>query len=255
MIALYTIGSVIIVSIISFSGAITLFVKRESLQNVLILFVSFSAGALLGDVFIHLLPEVFEKFKEFNLDISIYILLGIVVFFIFEKIILWRHCHHIGEVGHEACEQNIKVYAINNLLGDAAHNFVDGVIIAGSYLAGPSIGITTTLAVILHEIPQELGDFGVLVHGGFTPAKALFFNFLTAIVALFGAIATLIIGSQFKDFSYILLAFTAGSFIYIAASDLIPQIHQHVRRPLNSLIELIFFLLGIGVMLLLLYVG
>lgn len=252
--ATYTIISVFIVSLISFTGALALFVKRDFLKNILILFVSFSAGALLGDVFIHLLPEIVKELGGFELKVGLYILSGVITFFTIEKFILWRHCHYIGEEGHEACEHNIEAFAINNILGDALHNFVDGVIIAGSYLAGPALGITTTLAVILHEIPQELGDFGVLLHGGFTPRKALFYNFLSALTSLLGAITILVLGASVRDLSTYLLAFTAGSFIYIASSDLIPQLHHHIR-PRNSFVELIFFLLGIGAMLLLLFVG
>lgn len=250
----YTLISVILVSLISFSGALALVFKRDFLKDVLILFVSFSAGALLGDVFIHILPEVVEKLGGFDLIASLYVLSGIVIFFIIEKFILWRHCHHYGETGHEACVQNVKVYAINNLLGDMAHNFIDGVIIAGSYLANPGLGITTTLAVVLHEIPQELGDFGVLIHGGFSTKRALFYNFLSALTAVAGAILILIFG-KVAGLTTFLLAFTAGSFIYIASSDLIPQLHhEHSRKLLNSLIELLFFLMGIGVMWLLLFV-
>ncbi len=242
---IYTIISVLLVSLISLIGIITLFFKKLTTKNVILFMVSFAAGALLGDTFIHLLPEAVEEFG-FELNLSLYILLGILIFFILEKFIHWRHCHH------PTSEEHPHPLAFMNLIGDGLHNFVDGMIIAGSYLVSVPLGIATTIAVVLHEIPQEIGDFGILLHAGLSKAKALSFNFLSAIVAIIGAILTLIIGSSIENFSLFLIPFTAGGFIYIASADLIPEMHKQTK-PLLSFMQLVGFVSGIVVMSLLLF--
>src|SRR3989344_5572339 len=161
----YTLISVLIVSLISLVGVLTLSLKASTIKKWLIYLVSFSAGALLGDVFIHLLPEIAEE-PGFGLDISLYILSGILFSFIVEKVINWRHCHH------PTTKEHPHPFVLMNLFGDFLHNFVDGLIIGASYLASIPVGIATTIAVVLHEIPQEIGDFGILLHGGFSKNKA-----------------------------------------------------------------------------------
>lgn len=239
---LYTITSVFIVSILSLIGILTLSINRKTLNKVLIYFISFSAGALFGDAFIHLIPEAVGELG-FTLNVSIYILIGIMMSFIVEKVIHWRHCH-ITHKSHE------HPFAIMNLFGDAVHNLLDGIIIGASYLASIQIGIATTLAVILHEIPQEIGDFGVLLQGGFTRAKALAFNFLTALTAIIGAVLSLVLSSYIEGLTTFLVASAAGGFIYIAGSDLIPELHKEVKTS-KSLLQLITFMLGIAVMVVL----
>jgi zinc and cadmium transporter len=243
---LYSLISVLIVSLISLIGVITLSIKTKKLKSFLIYLISFSAGTLLGDAFIHLLPETVESYG-FGLNISIYILLGIVLFFILEKFIHWRHCHgNITESNH------IHPFAYTNLIGDALHNFLDGIIIAASYLISIPAGIATTLAVLFHEIPQEIGDFSVLLHGGFSKRKALAMNFLSALTAVLGTILTLWLGSTITNLETILVPIAIGGFIYIASSDLIPQLHKHSDKISKSIIQLITFILGIAVMALLL---
>lgn len=248
--------SVLIVSILSLTGIAALALKKNILNKILMLFVSFSAGALLGDSFFHLLPEAVSKSGSFTILISIYTLSGILVFFILEKVILWRHCHH--HLRDHECKvhshDGTRTFAKMNLTGDALHNFLDGLVIGGSYLVSFGLGLTTTLAVIFHEIPQEMGDFGVLVAGGYSRARALFYNFLTALTAFLGAIIAIIISGKF-NFTSFLVPFTAGGFIYIAASDLIPELHHMEDTALSKvLFELFFFISGIGIMLILLYV-
>ncbi|MDD3120235.1 MAG: ZIP family metal transporter, partial [Candidatus Gracilibacteria bacterium] len=177
----YALLASFIVSLISLIGIITIGFKIEKLKKILIYFVGFSTGALFGDVFIHLLPEFYEK-NGTNIMGSIFILSGILAFFIIEKIIHWRHCHEMG------CEEHNHNLAKINLIGDGFHNLIDGIIIGGSFLVDTQVGIATTIAVLLHEIPQELGDFGILLHSGLSFKKALFYNFLSAIVAVFGTI-------------------------------------------------------------------
>lgn len=247
-IIIYSIISVIIVSLISLVGLSILAISTKKLQNIIMLLVSFSAGALLGDAFLHLLPDA----KGTSTEIATYILLGIIISFIIEKFVNWHHCHHHHHEGHEHHE--IQSFAIMNLVGDSVHNFIDGLVIGGSYIASIQLGITTTLAVILHEIPQEFGDFGVLIHGGFTKWKAIFYNFITALTAVVGAIVALTIGSTNETFINFLIPFATGGFIYIAGSDLIPELHRETKISV-SLLQLISLLAGIGMMYLLLIVG
>jgi len=243
----YTLLSVAVVSLISIVGIITLGLNIERLNKVMTFLVSLAAGSLLGDAMIHLLPEIAEE-TGFTLAISIYFLLGIFVFFILEKFIHWQHCHAVPEKKH------VHSFALMNLVGDGLHNFIDGLIIGGSYLVSIPIGLATTVTVIIHEIPQEIGDFGVLIHGGFTKGRALFFNFLTALTAVAGAIIALVVGSSAPGFITFIAPFTAGGFIYLAMADLIPELHKETK-PMNSLIQIFGILLGILLMVLLKFVA
>jgi len=243
---IYALLSVFLISLISFVGVFTLGIKAQRLKKVLIYFVSFSAGALFGDVFIHLLPEVVEE-HGFGLNIGIGVLVGIVLFFILEKFVHWQHCHVPEEKGH------VHPFTYSILVGDALHNFIDGLIIGASYLVSFPAGVATTLAVLLHEIPQEIGDFGVLVHGGFSKGKALLLNFLSALTAVLGVIVALALSGTIESISLILVPIAAGGFIYIAGSDLIPELHKHSEKFGESLGHLIVFILGILVMGLLLF--
>jgi len=245
---LYSIISVLIVSLISFSGALTLGIKKEKLKKFLIYFVSFSAGALLGDVFIHLLPEVIEEYQQSVSLIFLYVLIGILTSFILEKIICWRHCHL------PITKDHIHNFAWMNLWGDFFHNFIDGLTIAASYLLNIPVGIATTLAVVFHEIPQEIGDFGVLLHGGFKVKKALFLNFLTALSAVFGAVVGLFLSNRIENITLFLVPFAAGNFIYIASSDLIPELHKETQIK-KGITQVITFVLGVLVMYGLLIMG
>lgn len=240
---IYSLASVFIVSLLSFSGVLFLALDKKLLVSLLLFLVSFSAGALLGDSFIHLLPEATTE-QKFNLNISLMILAGLLTFFVLEKFVCWRHCHMLTSKSH------LHKLGIMNLFGDGIHNFIDGMIIAGSFLGGTSLGISTTLAVIFHEIPQEIGDFGVLVYSGYSKTKALIFNFISALMAVLGAILVLAIGSKSVEFAQTILPFTAGGFIYIAGSDLIPELHKETSLK-KSFFQFLGLVLGIGVMLLL----
>ncbi len=244
---LYSIISVIIVSLISLIGIFTLSFSDRFVKKILMFLVSFSAGALLGDSFIHLIPKLVEK-HGFGLNISLYILLGIIVFFVLEKFIHWHHCHHSHE--GEQHEHHIKPLALNNLVSDFFHNFLDGVIIAGSYAISIPLGFATTLAVIFHEIPQEIGDFGLLIYAGLSKAKALLFNFFSSLSALLGAVFALILISGVDKIELFLIPLTAGHFIYIASADVIPELHKETNVK-KSLIQFLGLILGIGVMVLL----
>lgn len=240
----YTIASVLAVSLISFIGVLTLSVNQKRLHKVLLYLVSFSAGALLGDVFIHLIPELIEE-NSFNLQTSFYILGGIVIFFTIEKIVHWQHCHM------PQTKEHTHPFAIVNLVGDGVHNFIDGMIIGASYLVNIPVGIATTIAVIFHEIPQEIGDFGVLLHGGFSKSKAILFNFLSAATSVFGGIIAIVASTKLPAISEALIPLAIGGFIYIAGADLIPELHKNFETK-KSILELIAFIAGILVMALLL---
>lgn len=235
---LYSLVSVIIVSLISLVGVLVFSLKEENLKKSLLYLVSFSAGGLFGHAFIHMIPEAVGE-NGFGLQVSLYILIGIVTSFIMEKFLQWRHCHI------PTSEEHPHSFAYMNLFGDAVHNFIDGLIIGGSYLANIPLGIATTLAVVFHEIPQEIGDFGVLIYGGFNKSKAIFFNFSTALTAIFGAIVALSVGFLIQDFIPFLIPFAAGNFIYIAGSDLIPELRKEEPRFLKSALQLASFVLGV----------
>jgi zinc and cadmium transporter len=243
---IYVLISIFVISIISLIGIFTISIKTEKLKKIIIYLVSFSAGALLGDVFIHLLPEIVKDYG-LSLNISVYILSGILFFFIIEKFVHWQHCHMPITKKHK------HPFALMNLVGDSVHNFIDGLIIGASYIASIPLGIATTIAVLLHEIPQEIGDFGILIHGGFTKKRALFINFLTALTAILGGVVALLL-INVSELNSFLLPFAAGSFIYIAGSDLIPELHKETEIK-KSLIQLLTFILGIIIMFLLLLVG
>ncbi len=245
--SLYSIISVIIVSLISFVGLFAFSIGAKKLNKCLLYVVSFAAGALFGDVFIHLFPEI-ARGPGFTLKTSIYVLLGIGVFFILEKFIHWHHCHNTLE-GHKT-----HPFAFMNLVGDGFHNFIDGMVIAASYIVSVPVGMATTMAVVLHEIPQEIGDYGVLLHGGFSKRKALLLNFLTALTAVFGWLVVILLNGVVENIEFILVPLAAGGFIYIAGSDLIPELHKetNVWRSAGQLISLV---LGVLVMVALLAFG
>src|SRR3989344_1612613 len=218
----YALTSVFIVSLISFIGLVTLAINARRLKGILIYLISFSAGALFGDAFIHLLPEAVAK-HGFSLSISLSILGGILLFFMLEKVVHWQHCHL------PITSEHVHPFAYMNLIGDGLHNFIDGIIIAASYTVSVPAGIATTLAVILHEIPQEIGDFGVLLHGGFTRAQALWVNFLSALTAVVGAIVAFWAIGIVEQIEAIVVPIAVGGFIYIAGSDLIPELHKETN--------------------------
>jgi len=236
----YTLLSVLAVSLISLVGIFSLLISQKTLEKLTLFLVSFAAGGLFGDAFIHLLPEAVENYG-FEAKVSLGILGGILTFFILEKFIAWRHCHI------PTSDKHPHPLASMNLIGDGVHNFIDGVIISASFLVSFPLGIATTIAVIFHEIPQEIGDFGILMHGGFSKTKALAFNLLSSCAAIFGAIFALVFSLQISGFIGFLIPFAVGGFIYIAGSDLIPELHKETKLS-KSILQLVSFLLGIGVM-------
>jgi zinc and cadmium transporter len=225
----------LVVSLVSVLG-ILIFFREKTLNKILFYLVSFAAGTLLGAAFLDLLPEALEGgFKE---SIPVFILAGILSFFILEKFLYWHH-HHTGHE-HEA----VHGFTYLNMIGDAIHNFLDGVVIAISFMNSTALGITTTIAIIAHEIPQEIADFSILIYGGFSKTKALIYNFLTALTAVLGALAAYFFSSAIENSSIFLTSLAAGGFIYIASTDLIPEIHKE-KDFKKSLLQLVLLALGI----------
>jgi zinc and cadmium transporter len=240
---LFSLSAALVVSLISLVGVFLIFVKAPILKKATIFLVSFAIGGLLGDAFIHLLPESFEAFEQ-NIYVSWLIIIGILIFFIIEKILRWRHCHDL-ECVEESRSNHLTTL---NLIGDSVHNFFDGMIIAASFMVSREIGMTTSLAIVLHEIPQEIGDFGIFIHNGLSVSKALFYNFLSAMASVVGVAITFLLGRHITDISSYLIPVTAGGFIYLAASDLIPELHRHQSAAKTSLLQLLFIILGVVLM-------
>lgn len=237
-----TFASIFLVSLISLIGAVSLFFNWEKVEKSLIYLVSLSAGTLLGDAFFHLIPSSYENLSENTFKIPLFLLSGIITFFVLEKFIHWRHCHHI------ASEKHPHPFSYVILFGDSLHNLIDGAVIAGSFLVSIPVGIATTLAIIFHEIPQEIGDFCSLVYGGFSRKKALILNFLTALISFAGAGIVLIINSGLPHTNQFLIPFAAGGFIYIASTDLIPELHKNTEIK-KSIGQFLAIIIGIGLMM------
>lgn len=235
-----TLIAVVLVSALSLSGGLVLLVSPALISGSLLALVSFAAGALLGDVFLHLLPEMVETGPSLELWESFTLLGGILMFFTLEKVLHWHHAHLPDE-------QVLHPLAVTNLVGDGLHNFVDGALIAGAFLTSTPLGIATAIAVALHEIPQELGDFSILVHAGLAPKRALALNLLTGLAAVVGAVATLLLASSVERLAEVLVPLTAGGFIYIASTDLLPELHREPEAS-KSVVQVLGLLSGVGVM-------
>jgi zinc and cadmium transporter len=229
-----------LVSLLSLIGLAFISVAEEKLKRIIFFMVSLAVDNLFGDAFIHLLPESFERIGS-KLQASVFVLAGIFAFFVLEKFLLWRH-QHVLESDHP-----IHPVGYMNLLADGAHNFIDGVIIGASYDVSLHVGIATTLAVVFHEIPHELGNFFVLLYAGFTKRKALFFNFVSALFAILGTVMSLSIGSRVAEFSSIMLPLAAGGFIYIAGSDLVPELNKESTLG-KSVVQMLAIGVGVGLM-------
>lgn len=238
---LYIFGSVLLVSFLSLFGVFFLSFSPRFMEKLTLFLVSLSAGTLLGDSFLHLLPEATGE-SGADLRVWLWLIIGLVAFFVLEKIVHWRHCHiQTGPV-------HPHHLGLMNLVGDCFHNFLDGVIIAGSFLVSIPLGIATLIAVIAHEIPQEIGDFGVLLYAGYSRRRALFMNFITALTAILGAVVAVLLGASINNFSDLIIPFTAGGFIYIATADLIPELKKETAIH-KSLYQLISIIIGVLIML------
>lgn len=258
---IYILIATFIVSLISLSGVLFLILSEKWIKNFLIFFVAIAAGALLGNAFFHLIPESFEmhldltqsqgalnpsedgaEHSEVFFLPSVFILFGIVVFYLIEKFVNWHHHHDIDCHNHSL--------STLSLVGDAFHNIIDGVLIAVAFMVNPKLGILTTFAVILHEFPQELGDYSILLHSGFSKTKALMWNFISSLTGVLGGILAYFMLSGINNILPSLTAFTAGGFIYIALADIIPELHSHSKesKTKRKLLVSGFFFFGILLM-------
>ena len=233
----YILLATFIVSLISFVGVVTLALKDKILNKILLILIGLSAGALMGGAFLHLLPEAVEK--STGLDVYLFVLIGFILFFLIEKVLHWRHCHK-GE-----CD--VHTFHYMNLVGDSIHNFIDGLIMAASFVVSIPLGITTTIAIATHEIPQEIGDFGVLLYGGFSKKRAIMLNFVIALTAVLGGIVGYFVSKSIENIVVFILPFAAGGFIYIAATDLVPEIRKELDMK-KYMATLFVFICGILIM-------
>ena len=234
-----------VASLFSLVGIYALSLTENTLHRILLVLVAFSAGSILGAAYFDLLPEAIELFEAQSV-VYIYITLGFILFFFLERFIYWYHGHgHKNDLSAETAERaSTKGFAYLNLVGDAVHNFVDGMVIAASFLVGFPVGLATTIAVIFHELPQEMGDYGILVYAGFKRNSALVLNFAVALTVVLGGVAASFIIGLVEALSGLLIAFSAGGFIYLAASELIPELHKE-KSLKKSAVQFLVFLLGI----------
>lgn len=253
IITIYALLSVVVVSLISLVGVFTLSLNQKFLNKSIFFLVSLAVGALFGDAIIHLIPEAFDGVKNPS-EASLFILLGIISFLVLEKFLRWRHSHGHDCEGSE-CEQEkeglIKPIGFIVVASDSVHNFIDGIIIGVSYLISIEIGVATTVAIILHEIPQEISDFALLMHSGYTKKKALVFNFISSFFAVIGTIIVFVFSASVESFVPYMIAFAAGGFLYIAGSDLVPEIHKTSDLK-KSFQQFIAIIVGIALMFILL---
>lgn len=234
-------AAVFLVSLVSIVGLLCFSFKEKLLEKITFFWVSFAAGALLGAVFLHFFPEVASF--GFTKEKFLLILAGILIFFFLEKIICWHHCQIKNYHQHQ---KKFHHLGIMSLLGDSLHNFLDGVVIASSFLVNYRLGWTAVFSVVIHEIPQEIGDFFLLLYSGFPKTKALFLNFLSALLALFGALLTFFLQNFFSQIANYLIFIVIGSFIYIALADFFPELRLE-RSFKKSLLQ--FFSLIAGIIL------
>jgi len=236
---IYIIIATFLIALCAFIGIFTLALKERILNKILLILVSLSAGALMGGALLHLIPEAVEKAEGTNIDIFIVVLVGFILFFVIEKVLHWRHCHK-GK-----CD--VHTFSYMNLIGDSIHNFIDGLIISASFISSISLGFSTFVAIAAHEIPQEIGDFGVLIYGGFEKKKAIILNFVVALTVVLGGIVGYFISKSVDSAVVFLLPFAAGGFIYIAATDLIPEIKKELNMK-KYMATLFVFICGILIM-------
>jgi len=246
---IYAMLAVAIVSLISFVGVFAISINEKTLDSFLLVFVSFAAGSILGAAYFELLPEAM-KLVEGSISF-VYITLGFVAFFFLERVIYWYHGHgHMRgaekkvEITGDIGKASVKNFVYLNLIGDVIHNFTDGVVITTSFIIGFPVGLITTVAAVFHEIPQEIGDFAVLVYGGLKKSLALILNFFSALTAAAGGVFAYLFSIYLEDFRGFMIAFAAGGFIYLAAAELIPELQE--EKSLNkSILQFVLFMLGI----------
>lgn len=237
---LWILLATVVDGLIGLIGIFSLRAKEKFFNKLLMVLVAFSAGALLSGAFFHLLSESLASLPV--MTVFAYMMIGFIIFFVVERFLHWHHCHK-----GEKCAVHPVSYLI--LIGDGIHNFIDGIIIGASFLVNVHFGIITTTLILAHEIPQELGNFGVLVYSGFGKNKALLYNFLSQLTCVVGGLTGYLLSSRIQGVIPFVLPFAAGGFIYIAASDLVPELHKEPQLK-KLLLSFAFFMLGIILMVL-----
>lgn len=227
------------------SMVVSVIVSLASHPRIVPVMVSYAIGAMLGAVFLDLLPHALEHAAHVD-QILMVVLGGILFFFLLEKLVLWRHCHehHCEAHEHPVSTQGTRASGWLILLGDVVHNFVDGILIAAAFMGGIEIGIVTALAIIAHEIPQETGDFVILIHSGFSRAKAILLNLLASLATLIGAVLAYVLFSGLALWVPFMLALAASSLIYVSVADLIPGLHKRAELK-ATVLQLAMILLGV----------
>lgn len=255
MVLAYTFFAVALVSLVSFVGLFTLAFREEMLKRMVFVLVGLAIGALFGDALLHLIPEAIKS-DTGEVAAGIGIMTGIFFFFVLEKFLFWHHSHGESEESRDTLVlHDHHPQAVGSLIlaADFVHNILDGIIVAASFLVSTPVGIATTLAVVLHEIPQEIADFGLLIHAGWSRGRALLWNFFSALSAFLGAGLVFLIGENIEQAVPLAAAFTAGGFIYIAGSDLVPELHK-INGLRHTLLQILAVAVGFGLMLLLVFI-
>lgn len=259
MTLVYIIIATVAISLISFIGALTLSFSKSLLEKLLLTLVALAAGGLLGGAFLHLIPEALHEVMHVYGEgampmVFVYVIIGFCLFLAVEQFLHWHHCHHgehccIDE--HKKC--NKKELSSMIIFGDGLHNLIDGIVIGAAFMVNVETGIVATIAVALHEIPQEIGDFGVLVYSGMKRAKALLFNFASGLTAVLGGLIVFFFAEVSHGATLYILPIAAGGFIYLAASDLIPEI-KHGKNMKRMAVHFTVMVLGIALMYALMHV-
>ncbi len=243
---IYILATTLVISLLSLIGILSLVIFKKHFHEGLLTLVALSAGAMLGNAFFHLLPEALELTESGPVDVFGVMLLVVgsfVVSFLFEQFFSWHHCHNA-----ETCEVAEKPYAHLVLYSDGLHNFIDGLVIAAAYMVTPALGLSTAVAIALHEVPQELGDYAVLVHGGFSKARAALLNWFSSLGVVAGGVAGYFLVGQVEWAVPVLLPIAAGGFLYIAAADLLPEL-KHSENPTKIPLHILVFLTGLAIMI------
>lgn len=229
-------ASTVLVSLISLIGIFILFFKTKNLHRLLLVLVNFSIGALLGNSFFHLIPEAYAHITSSSL-VAWLIIGGFLIFFLIDQLLKSYHLHSVGK------EKSVKTYGYLSLYADGIHNLTDGILIAVAWMTSTTLGFSTTLAIIMHETPQEISDFGILIKAGFSKKRALLYNFLAAATSVLGTVLTLWVGHQVKELTVYILPIAAGGFIYLGAGSLLPEVLKETNKR-NFWIQFLFLFLG-----------
>jgi zinc and cadmium transporter len=263
---------IFIIGCFSLVGLFMISIKEKTLDRLLFILVAFATGTILATALFDLIPESLHHLEELNTTgagvaeslVFTFVIIGFVIFFILERFIYWFHGHAHEKESQLVCYDkmtegnnvvvnrghNIKNFALLNLFGDGLHNFLDGIIIIVAFLSGFRNGVIITLAVAFHELPQEIGDFGILVYGGFTKKRALFFNFLSAMIALLGGLLAYFLSDAIELFNLFFLAFSGGGFLYIASTELMPELLKE-KNLKKSIVQALLFICGLILIMLL----